>query len=166
MVDKPVHEKKFNEDLNVEEILGEGGVLSKFFLEVQGNDKELAKKALDNTIFDNLLKEPKASLLEVRMFDLEKYHEKKKDYFSGVAEIKLISDDFPSFVNIVMRYGPTAIEILHPQEVKLDYEQMHTLVSGVSAMTQVYANKIMTMLKDPERNILYEEMLGEKDNKD
>jgi len=83
-----------------------------------------------------------------------------------VAEIRLVADDFPSFVNIVMRYGPTAIEIITPEEVHLDYEQMHTLVSNVSAMAQVYSNKILTMLKDPERRILYDKMLGGKDNKD
>ena len=166
MAEKPVHEKKFNEDLDVEQILSEGGVLSKFFIEVQGNEKETAKKALDITIYDNLLKEPSCNILEVKMFDLEKYEGKKKDYFSGVAEIRLVADDFPSFVNIVMRYGPTAIEIITPEEVHLDYEQMHTLVSNVSAMAQVYSNKILTMLKDPERRILYDKMLGGKDNKD
>jgi len=163
MAEKPIQERKFNEDLNVEELLGEGGVLSKLFIEVQGNDREMAKKALEKTINENLLKESNASLLEVRMFDLEKYGDKKKNYFSGVAEVKLLADDFPSFVNLVMRYGPTAIEILKPQEVRLDYEQMHTLVSGVSALAQVYSNKIMTMLKDPERRILYERMIGEKE---
>jgi len=168
MPDKPLHEKKFNQDLDVEEKLGEGAILAKFFIEVQGNDKEVAKKALDKTIYDNLLQEARAYVLEVKMFDLEKYEgtEKKKNYFSGVAEVRILVDDFPSFVNVIMRYGPSAVEILHPEEVKLNYEEMHTLVSDVSALAQVYASKIMTMLKDPERKVLYDEMLGEKDNKD
>jgi len=166
MADKPIHEKKFNIDLDIAQKITEGGILAKFFIEVQGNDKETAKKALDVTIYDNLLKEPSGSLLEVRMFDLEKYQGAKKGYFSGVAEVKFVADDFPSFVNIVMRYGPTAIEITEPQEVRLDYEQMHSLVSGVSALAQVYSSKILTMLKDPERKVLYEQMLGEKGNKD
>ncbi|MCX6695328.1 MAG: hypothetical protein NTU61_03445 [Candidatus Altiarchaeota archaeon] len=169
MIDKPLHEKKYNEEVDVEEKLSEGGILAKMFIEVQGNDKNMAKKALEKTVKENLLKEPKASVLEVRMFDLQKYEtDKKKDkgYFSGVAEVKIVADNFPSFVNVVMRYGPTAIEITNPDEVRLDYEQMHALVSDVSALAQVYSNKIMTMLKDPERRLLYDKMLGEKDNID
>jgi len=163
MADKPLHEQKYNEDVDVETMLEEGAVLAKIFIEVQGNDKKTAKQALDVTVKENLLKEVKAALLEVRMFDLEKYGDKKKSIFSGVAEVKLLADDFPSFVSLVMRYGPSAIEIIKPQEVRLDYEQMHTLVSDASAMAQVYSMKIMTMLKDPERKLIYDTMLGKRE---
>jgi hypothetical protein len=164
MADKPIQERKYNEDVDIETMLEEGAVLAKIFIEVQGNDKKTAKQALEVTINDNLLKETRVSLLEVKMFDLAKYgdKDKKKDYFSGVAEIRIIAEDFPSFLNLVMRYGPTAIEIIKPQEVKLDYDQMHTVVSDASAMAQVYSTKIMTMLKDPERKLIYDTMLGER----
>lgn len=158
MADKPIVEKTFNEDVDLEEKLREGGILSYMYLEVQGNDLKAAKKALENTVFDKLVYEPDFYVLEVKMFDLVKG--KDQEYYSGVIEVKSVARDFRSFLNVVMRYGPSAIEILSPEEITLKSDEMHSLVADVSDFVQAYFTNLFSMLKDEERVALYNKMLN------
>ena len=159
MADKPILEEMFNEDLDVDQKMNEGGVLSKIYLEVQGNDLEAAKKALENTVFNRLSGEDNVHMLEVRMYDVLK---DETEHFSGVSEIKLVADDFKWFLSTVLRYGPSAVEIMEPTEVKLNTEQMHSIIADVTDFTHMYSQQIIAMLKDPERRALYDRMLEDK----
>jgi hypothetical protein len=156
MADKPILEEKFNKELDVDQKLNEGGVLGKIYLEVQGNDLEAAKVALQKTIYDRLKAEKNAHVLEVKMYDIQK---DEGDFFSGVAEVNFVADDFRWFVNTVMRYGPAAVEVIEPSDVQLDSAQMHSIIADVSDFTHMYSQQIIAMFKDPERRALYERML-------
>jgi hypothetical protein len=158
-MDEPVTVKTFNEGLNVGRKIEEGGVLAKLYLGVQGNDLEAAKKALENTVYSKMSAEENITLLEVRMFDIEK---EREDYFSGVAEVEILTDDFRWFVNSIMRYGPSAFEILEPSNVKLDASEMHAIAADVADFTHMYSQQIIAMFKDPERRALYQKMLEEE----
>jgi len=162
MTDEPVVEKKFNEGLDVDKYLGEGGVLATLYLEVQGNNEETAKKALEKTVFDQLRMDKKVFLLEARMFELKK--DEKVEVYSGVAEVKVLARDFRWFINTVMRYGPSAIEIIEPEEVHLSCDEMHSLVADVADVTQSLSSQILILLKDEERLAFYNKMLSEKSN--
>lgn len=159
MADEPILVKTFNEDLDVEGKLSEGGVLANLYLEVQGNDKEAAEKALEAMVFTKMASEPFAKLLEVKLFDLKPDDEGK--YYSGVVEVKLVTDDFRWFVNLIMRYGPTAIEVIEPDEVHLSSDQMHSLVADVSEITQSLSARILSMLSSEERRKLYDNMVSQ-----
>ncbi|MBM3308964.1 MAG: hypothetical protein FJY77_01800 [Candidatus Altiarchaeales archaeon] len=163
MADKPILEKTFNEDLDLDEKLREGGILSRIYLEVQGNDLKAAKKALENTVLDRMVHEPDFHVLEVKMFDLVK--EEGQEYYSGVIEIKSVARDFHAFLNVVMRYGPSAIEILSPEEITLKSDEMHAIVGDISNFVATYFANIFSMLKDEERVALYQKMLGESKKK-
>ncbi|MFH1125983.1 MAG: hypothetical protein V1703_02555 [Candidatus Altiarchaeota archaeon] len=156
MADKPVLDKTFNEDLDVDEKLREGGILARLYLEVQGNDQKAAKKALENTVFDRLANEPDFYILSVKMFDLVRGE--GQDYYSGVIEVKSVARDFRNFLKVIMRYGPSAIEIISPEEVTLKSDEMHSLVADVSDFVQAYFVNLFSMLKDEERVALYKKM--------
>ncbi|MDD5111574.1 MAG: hypothetical protein PHG85_03440 [Candidatus Altiarchaeota archaeon] len=158
MADKPVIEKKFNEELDVDQKLREGGILARMFLEVQGNNREAAKKALDTTIFEKLVNEPNFYATHVKMFDLVR--EDGQEYYSGVVEVQAVSRDFRSFLKIIMQYGPSAIEIISPEEITLKSDEMHSLVADVSDFVQTYFIQLFSMLKDEERVALYNKMLS------
>jgi hypothetical protein len=164
MADKPILTRKFNEELDVGGKLNEGGVLARLYISVQGNDLEAAKKAMENTIFEKMASEDNISLLEVKMFDIMKEKPKKKGekLFSGVAEVELVADDYRWFVNAILKYGPSAVEIVEPSDVKLNSEQMHSIVADVADFVHMYSQQIIAMFKDPERRYLLEKMLEEK----
>lgn len=160
MVDKPILEKKFNENLDIEKHLKEGAILARLFIEIQGNDKEAAEKALQRTIFDSLASERDASLLNVKLYEVKELAKKEKVY-SGVVEIKSLFSNFRWFVNIIFRYGPSAIEIISPESYTLKLAEMQSLVADVSSFSQSFSSQIMAMLKDEERRKLYQKTLKE-----
>jgi len=156
MADKPVVIKQFNIGLDVGRKIEEGGIKTKLYLGVQGNDVKMAKKALDKMVFDRLVKEPTVSVTEVKLYDITKG---KDGFFSGVAEVDLVSDDFRSFVNIILRYGPSAFEISEPPSVKLGSDEMHAIAGDACDFAHMYSQQIIAMFKDPERMALYQKML-------
>ncbi len=158
MPDKPILEKKFNEDLDVEKKLREGAVLARLFIELQGNDKEAAEKALKRTIFDSLASEKNTYLLYVKLYEVKELAEEEKAY-SGVVEVKALFPNFRWFVNTIFRYGPSAIEVISPESYKLELEEIQALIADVSGFSQSFSTQIMSMLKDTERRKLYQEML-------
>ncbi|VVB52438.1 Uncharacterised protein [uncultured archaeon] len=155
--DEPVYEETFNEDLDIDKKISEGGILANVFVEVQGNDSKAAEVALRTTILERLKAEDYVFLLEARIYDILK--DEEKEFFTGAAEVKIITRDFRAFMNFIMRYAPTAIEILEPHEIKMGSDEMHALVADVSEMTQIYVSQIVTLMSDPERRKLYEKML-------
>ncbi len=158
MADKPILEKTFNEDLDVEKLVSEGCMHARLYIEVQGNDKEASEKALQRTIFESLALEDPVSLLNVKFYELEKNEE--KGFYSGVVEIELLFRDFRWFVNVVMRYGPSAMEIIEPESVKLNLDEMQSILADVSELSQTFSSQIITLLKDDERMKIYRKMLG------
>jgi len=161
MADKPIVAETFNESLDVEKMVREGGVHAKIHLEVQGNDEEASKKALESVVNERMAKEKNLFLVHSKMYDIVK--EEDAEVFSGVVEVELVSRDFRWFINMIMRYGPTAIEIIGPEEFRLNTDEAHSLVADISEMTQVYSHQIMSLLKDEERVALYNKLLSGED---
>jgi hypothetical protein len=160
MADTPIHSEKFNKGVDLGKAVSDGGVHARIYLGVQGNNVDAAKQALETTINDRLNAEKNSKLLSVNMYDILK--EEDADYFSGVAEVEVVSDDFRWFLNLVLRYGPSAVEIIEPKEVNLVSDEMHSITADISDFAHVYSQQIMAMLKDPERRDLYERMLNAK----
>ena len=152
---EPIIEKTFNEDINIEKYLREGGILARLYLEVQGNDQNAVEIALEKTVFEQLNGEGGVKLLKVRLYKVEKAGEN----YSGVVEIKLLLSEFRWFVSVVMRYGPTAIEVIEPDEVILSTDQMHSLLADVSEVGQSLSAQILSLLTDDERRAVYEKMI-------
>jgi len=163
MADTPLIEKTFNEDLNINSRVKEGAILARIFIEIQANDKGAAEKALQTTVFDSLANENDVKLLHVKMFEFRK--DKEAEMFSGIAEIKLLVRDFRWFISVVMRYGPSAIEIIEPNSVTLSMDEMHDLLIDVSGMSQTLSSQLFAMLKDDERKALYTRMLSKGNEK-
>jgi len=160
MADKPILEKTFNEDIDIEKKVGEGCIYTRLYIEVQGNDKDKCEKALQRAIFDSLGNEPNVDLLSVKFFELQKDEEKK--FYSGVVEVESLFRDFRWFINIVMRYGPSAIEIIEPQSgVSLSLEEMQAIIADISEQSQILSTRLLGLLKDDERKKIFERMLKE-----
>jgi len=160
MTDKPILEKDYGEDVDVDKELSEGSILARMFIEVQGNDKDTCQKALERTIFDSLANEAAVTMLNVKFYELTS--EPDKSFFSGVVEVKLLFRDFRWFVNVIMRYGPSAIEIIEPHQVKLGLDEMQSLLADVSELSQTFSSQIFALLKDDERKAIYDRMLKQK----
>jgi hypothetical protein len=160
MADKPILERTFNEEMDVEKKVEEGCIYSRLYIEVQGNDKDKCEQALRRVIFDSLGHEPNVHLLTVKFFELQK--DEEKNFYSGVVEVESLFRDFRWFINIVMRYGPSAIEIIEPQKgVSLSLEEMQAVIADISEQSQILSTRLLNLLKDDERKKVFERMLKE-----
>jgi len=159
MEDTPILEKQFNENINIESRIKEGAILARIFIEVQGNDKEAAEKAIKKTVFESLAGEKDVTLLHAKLFEFHK--DKEAEFFSGVAEIKFLVRDFRWFVSVVMRYGPSAIEIIEPHFITLSLDEMQDLLIDVSELSQTLSSQLFALLKDDERKALYRRMMSQ-----
>ena len=157
MSDKPILEKDFNENLDIERYLREGSILARIFIEVQGNDRDTCQKALERTIFDSLADEDPVKLINVKFYELKR--DDVNEFFSGVVEVKLLFRDFRWFISVVMRYGPSAMEIIEPHSVKLNLDEMQSIIADVSELSQTFSSQILSLLKDDERKAVYDKML-------
>lgn len=163
MAEKPILEKTFNQNIDVNARIKEGAILARIFIEIQANDKEAAEKAINRTVFDSLANEKDVKLLYAKMFEFQK--DKDSEMFSGITEIKFLVRDFRWFVSVVMRYGPSAIEIIEPHSVTLSMDEMQDLLIDVSGMSQTLSSQLFAMLKDDERKALYNRMLSRENAK-
>ncbi len=157
MPDKPILERSFNEDADVDKLLSEGCMHARLFMEVQGNDKDACQKALERTVFDSLVEEDSVTVLNVKFYELKQ--DAKEGFFSGVVEIDLLFRDFRWFVNVVMRYGPSAIELIEPHNVKLNLDEMQSILADVSELSQTFSSQILALLKDEERKKIYSQVV-------
>lgn len=157
MPDKPILERAFNEDADIDRLMSEGCLHARMFMEVQGNDKEACQKALERTVFDSLVAEENVTVLNVKFYELQK--DAKDEYFSGVVEIDLLLRDFRWFINVTMRYGPSAIEIIEPHHVKLNLDEMQSILADVSELSQTFSSQILALLKDEERKKIYSQVV-------
>ncbi len=157
MPDKPILEKTFNEDADVDKLINEGCMHARLFMEVQGNDKDACQKALERTVFDSLVEEDNVTVFSVKFYELKR--DAKEGFFSGVVEIDLLFRDFRWFVNVVMRYGPSAIELIEPHNVKLNLDEMQSILADVSELSQTFSSQILALLKDEERKKVYSQVV-------
>ena len=161
MADKPILEKEYNVGLDIDKLVGEGWMHVKVYIEVQGNNKEACQKALERTVFDSLAREDPVKMLYVKFYELTE--DPKKGFYSGVVEAEMLLRDFRWFINVVMRYGPSAMEIIEPHSVKLGLDEMMAVLADVSELSQTMSNQILSMLKEDERKKVFARMFGEKD---
>jgi len=165
-------------DIDKECIIKKGGVLGRVFLEIQGNKRYFVETAIKSLVFEKLAKEPHINLLYIDFYDIEQM-EKEPDedddnwdddevegegeaeiVYSAVCELEIISDTFEYFLFMVMRYGPTSVDLIKPESVDLTMEQVYRIVSEISVFSQEHFKQMQEHLSDPVKRARFEKMYG------
>ena len=68
-----------------------------------------------------------------------RWHSRKQEAYSQVVELKLFAKDLPALVNTVILYGPSAIEIIGPNNKKVSAEEMQNLTNIVAGVVHQFA---------------------------
>jgi hypothetical protein len=137
-------DKNINSEVRerMEECSRKGWIKAWFAIEVMARDKETTEESLkshiaqmetakDMFIFDKKFSE--IQRVENPMRDI-------KEAYSQVVEITVYVKDFYSFINIVVAFGPSAIEILEPKEYKLRIDEMQSLSNVISGLMHQFAS--------------------------
>ena len=56
-----------------------------------------------------------------------------------LLEVELFAENFETMVRLVMTYGPTAVEVLGPDEIKLDMRSAQNSLISISEMMHKFA---------------------------
>lgn len=138
-----VDEKKL-EDL-FKQAVSRGAVLALYHFDAHGKDPEAVKNSLIE--FVSRLSNERGVLY--CKGEIEAAIE-REGMFSCASEVKILGENLNVLLNLALRYGPIAIEVLAPSEKKLDVQEIQNLLLDASQTSQDYANYILEKLMKPE----------------
>ena len=144
------------EQLN-EEVIKNGGLLVLMYFDMHGNSPEIVQNSLVDMIA-KLTQEPGVVYATGEIEEPIRYEE----LYSSSAEVKLLARDLNSLVNVCFRYGPIGIEVLRPEEIKLELPQLHELLLNVSQTSQEYTKFVYEKLMTPEEREMFNKKLVNK----
>ncbi len=131
MIEKPEADEKV-----------EGGWLRIWLIfEVLAGKADKGKDVLNNLI-DKLDQDPRVKMYKKEFSDVKKIENpmpKVKEGFSLTCEIEFVTETFDKASQIVMEYGPSAIEILAPHRVELKIGEAQGILNSISQMMHRFA---------------------------
>ncbi len=115
-------------DKQREKIEDGGWMHATIAIEVQGNDKDYAKDALEKMI-ERMEKESGVQIVDKEFSDFEKT---EKDLFSYSCEIEFIAHDFGKLTRIALLYSPSYYEIHKPKKVTIEIGEAQNMLADIS----------------------------------
>jgi len=147
--------KEKSVDEITEDAINEGGYLAMVYFDLHATTQEAVQNLMVGFI-GKLTKEPGVIYA---VGEIDKPLE-KEGMFSTWAEVKLLSQDFPTLVRIASQYSPIGIEILRPDEVKMTLGEAQGALLDISQTSQNFTRLIMErMLSEDEKKEYGKKML-------
>lgn len=119
----------------------DGWIESWMAIEALAIEKEVVEDSLKKHI--NQLKEVKDVLVFEEKFGETKHVENPmkdvKEGHSQIVEIKFMAKTFTMLLNVVMTYGPSAIEIIGPNKKDVDISEMQNIANTLSGVVHQFA---------------------------
>jgi len=135
------------------EAIGYGAVLSTLHFDAHAKEANAVKDSL----VDFLARLTKEEGVLYCKGEIEEVMESEQGGFSSNAEVKILTDSFPTLLRITMRYGPVALEIIEPREIKLDIPGMQDLLLSASEISKQYAAYVVEKIWGKEELEKYRE---------
>jgi hypothetical protein len=129
------------DDEQVKKKIKDGWLKSWMMIEVLAINKDTAESAL-KTHIDKMSKEDKVHILKV---DYKKTQPVKAPFegiekaFSQVVEVEVLTNSYEKLMYLTLNYGPSAIEILEPDSVKMDLGQAQGILNSIAEMIHRFA---------------------------
>lgn len=121
------------------EKIEEGGwVHASMVVEVQGNDKDHIKGALERHI-EKIKKEAGVDIYGVIFSDPTMFRE---NLFACNAELKFIAKDYSILAHLALLYSPSSIEIYEPKQINLPLGDAQNILVDISNIVTSLAHTI------------------------
>ena len=125
----------------VKKKLKDGWIHSSLIIEVLAATAEAAKSALEKHVGkmdkDKRIIVTKKDFKEIR--EVEKPLPEIEKAYSYLVHVEFLADKFETLVYVAMTFGPTSMEILNPDSIKLDLAQAHAILNTVADMIHRFA---------------------------
>jgi len=135
----------FSEDEQKEIIkkrMKEGWIKAWFAIEAMAVSEEVVENALKEHI-EKLSKTKDTMLLEKKFSEIKEVPNPPREIekaFSQVSEVTILTKDLFTLINISILFGPSAIEILEPNESKIKIDEMQNIVNVVTGIIHRFAS--------------------------
>ncbi|MGC9113747.1 MAG: hypothetical protein ACP5IG_01490 [Candidatus Micrarchaeia archaeon] len=137
-----------------------GAVLATFYFDAQGNDeKELQNSLVD---FVSRITNEKGVLYCTGQIEPVVKTSNEKTPFSTFAEVSILAKNFNVLVNLALVYGPIAVEIVKPKEVRLDAQEAQAILLDASQNSQDFVKYIMEKTLQPTDRQAFSEKLRKR----
>lgn len=129
------------EDDKVKKKINDGWIKSWMMVEVLAVEKDAAEESLKQHI-DKLRKENKTEILKADFQAAEEVDNPLPNVakaYSQVVELELLTENFEKLMFITMNYGPSALEILEPSQIRMDMGEAQGILNSISEMIHRFA---------------------------
>jgi len=125
----------------------DGWIETTFFIEAHGNDQETVATALKNTLLKDLKNEKGVMVRELKFHPVVE----QAKLYAGFVECNLMVRDPQVFMYLTLRYGPSAVEVLHPDTITITASEMQNMAADASGAVQTLISQILEKMAPDER---------------
>jgi hypothetical protein len=125
----------------------DGGIDTTFFIESHGNDQGAVAQALRNTLMVDFKNEKGIVMREMKFHPVVE----QDKLYAGFVECSFIVRDPQLLMYLALRYGPSAVEVHHPDNVSLSRGELQGMAADTSSAVQVLIGKIMELMPQDEK---------------
>jgi len=125
----------------------DGWIEASFIIEVQGNDKDYVKTALENLV-EKMKKENQVKIIatqfdEAKKMEGEDTKQMKGDFFSINGEVKLVARDYGRLAHCATLYSPSFVEILNPKDkITIDIGEAQSSLMDIASIVAQFAQTV------------------------
>lgn len=125
----------------VDEKVREGWLRVSMLFEVLAINEKTTRESLEK-LMDGLEKEKKIKMYKKEFGEIRKVDKPLPDIesaYSLTSEVELISKKFDDVVQIVIAYGPSAIELLEPLKLNIEVGEAQAILNSISQLLHNFA---------------------------
>lgn len=145
-------------DEKADAALRDGGIDVIFFIESHGNDQQAVADGLKNTLINDFKNERGVTL---RKMSFHPVIEKEK-FYSGFVECDFVARDPQLLMYLALRYGPSAVEVLKPDNINITGSEFQGMLADASASVQVLIGRTLELMHPEVKNQVFKDKLGLK----
>ena len=122
--------------------LKEGWIRSSMMIEALGTTERAATVGLEQHV-QKMDKEEGCVVFNTNFTGVKEVkhpHPKVEKGYSNVVETEVLTENFEKLVYIVMRYGPTSVEIHEPEKIRIDFGEAQSIVNSLAEMIHNFAS--------------------------
>ncbi|MFH1447671.1 MAG: hypothetical protein ABIG39_02305 [Candidatus Micrarchaeota archaeon] len=133
-----------------DDTINEGGVLSLLYFDIHGKSKEQIK----NTMVDFIRKLTTEEGVVYAIGEIKDTIEEESG-FTTSAEVKILTNDFMTLVNVGFRYGPIGVEIMKPNTVNLTLREAQDVILTAAQTSHEFSTYVVEkLMSDDEKKDL------------
>lgn len=141
----------------IEEHIKKGAILAVLYFDVHANNKE----AVHPTLVELVSKLTREFGVISSVGELDEPIE-NNGMWSSSAEVTVLMRDFSSLSNLCIRYGPIGVEVIKPDQIKLDLGEAQRTLLNISQIGQEFANYVITKVMSKDEKAAFDRKMAAK----